>query len=319
MTTPAHGEFDVVVTERAQVAEGVIAVTLARRDGDPLPDWELGAHIDLFLPTGFVRQYSLCGLPGSDTWRVAVLREEGGRGGSRWITDRLHEGAVLGVAGPRSHFPFDPRSPRPVVLLAGGIGITPVLPMARAAAAAGREYVLHYAGHAGRMAFVDELAPLHGDRLVLHVSEEGTRADLPRLFAEAAAGGAEVVCCGPTRLIDAALAEGERTGVPVTVERFEATELAAPVWNGPFEVELAMSGMTIEVQPDESMLTALENAGALILSSCTEGTCGTCETVVLEGEVDHRDSILTPAQRARNDTMYVCVSRAACPRLVVDL
>jgi len=197
--------------------------------------------------------------------------------------------------------------------------VTPILPMAAAAALAGREFRLHYAGHEGRMGFVDELAAAHGDRLELHVSETGARLDVAALVAAAAGAGAEIVCCGPARLIDAVVAEAAAAGVPVTVERFEAGALTAPVWDGPFEVELALTGVTVEVPPDRSILQVAEEAGALVLSSCTEGTCGTCETPVLEGEVDHRDSILSPSQRARNDTMFVCVSRAACPRLVLEL
>lgn len=317
MSVP-KGDFEVEVLAVEAAADGVVAVELGGR-GAALPAWTPGAHIDLVLPNGLVRQYSLAGDPAAPTWRIAVLREADGRGGSRWIVDRLRPGVVLGAVGPRNHFDGDPGSRAPLVLVAGGIGITPIVPKAAAAALAGRDYVIHYAGHDGRMAFVDELAAAHGDRLVLHVSERGERLDVPALVAEAAAAGAEVVSCGPTRLIDAVVAAGETSGASVTVERFEATALSAPVWAGPFEVELAMSGITVEVPPDRSVLQVVEEAGALVLSSCTEGTCGTCETAVLDGEVDHRDSILSPAQRAKNDTMFICVSRAACARLVLDL
>lgn len=320
MTSPPKGDIGLEVIAREEAASGVVCITLARPDRSPLPAWQPGAHIDLFLPTGDIRQYSLCSDPDDPaTWRIAVLREQDGRGGSRWIADELRAGDTVTAAGPRSHFPFDAGASRRAVLIAGGIGITPILTMAAAARASGRDYVLHYAGHEGRMALLDELRERHGDRLVLHVTEEGSRMDVAALAADSAAAGAELVCCGPTRLIDAVTVEAERRGIPLTVEHFEPAELTAPVWNETFEVELAMSGMTIEVGPDQSVLSAIEDAGVLVLSSCTEGTCGTCETPVLEGEVDHRDSILTAAQRARNDTMFVCVSRAACPRLVLDL
>lgn len=319
MNTPTRGDVLVEVVSRQVAASGVVSFTLARPDRTPLPGWEPGAHIDLFLPSGDVRQYSLCSDPAEPTWRIAVLREADGRGGSRWIDDELHEGDTLTAAGPRSHFAFDSGATSPAVLIAGGIGVTPILAMARAAAESGRPYTLHYAGHNGRMAFVDELRARHGDRLMLHVSESGTRMDLASIADAAAADGAELVCCGPTRLLDAVTVEADRRRIPLTVEHFEPAELTAPVWDQSFEVELALSGVTVEVGPDESVLQAIENAGVLVLSSCTEGTCGTCETPVLEGEIDHRDSILTPAQRARNDVMFVCVSRAACPRLVLDL
>lgn len=320
MTSPPTGDIALEVIAREEAASDVVCVTLARPDRSPLPAWQPGAHIDLFLPTGDIRQYSLCSDPDDPgEWRIAVLREQDGRGGSRWIADELRTGDTVTAAGPRSHFPFDAGASRPAVLIAGGIGITPILAMAAAARASGRDYTLHYAGHEERMALIGELRERHGGRLVLHVTEEGSRMDLAALAADAADSGAELVCCGPTRLIDAVAVEAERHGIPLTVEHFEPAELTVPVWDETFEVELAMSGVTIEVGPDRSVLSAIEDAGVLVLSSCTEGTCGTCETPVLEGEVDHRDSILTATQRARNDTMFVCVSRAACPRLVLDL
>jgi ferredoxin-NADP reductase len=324
MSVPT-GDFEVEVVSVQPAAEGVVVIELAARGGAELPSWSPGAHIDLVLPTGLVRQYSLSGSPTAASWRIGVLREEGGRGGSRWIADRLKPGVVLGAVGPRNHFVAergdagDPASTAPLLLVAGGIGVTPILPMAAAAALAGRDYHVHYSGHDGRMGFVDELAAAHGDRLELHVSETGARLDVAALAAAAAASGAEIVCCGPARLIDAVVAAGAAAGVPVTVERFESGLLSAPLWKGPFEVELALTGVTVEVPPDRSILDVAEEAGALVLSSCHEGTCGTCETPVLEGEVDHRDSILSPSQRARNDTMFVCVSRAACARLVLEL
>ncbi len=318
MSAP-KGDFEVEVLAVEPAADGVVVIELGARGGGELPAWTPGAHIDLVLPTGHVRQYSLSGDPSAPTWRLGVLREDAGRGGSRWLVDRARPGAVLGAVGPRNHFTGDPASTAPLLLVAGGIGVTPIVPMAAAARLAGRDYALHYCGHEGRMGFVDELREVHGDRLALHVSEAGSRLDVPGLVAAAAASGAEIVACGPARLLEGLVAAGEAAGVSVTVERFEAEALSAPVWSGPFEVELTLTGITVEVPPERSVLEVAEEAGALVLSSCTEGTCGTCETPVLEGEVDHRDSILSPAQRARNDTMFVCVSRAACPRLVLEL
>lgn len=318
MSAP-KGDYELDVVGVRAAAVDVVEIELAAR-GAALPDWEPGAHIDLVLPSGLVRQYSLAGAPGAGTWRLAVLREEAGRGGSRWITDRLREGAVLRAAGPRNHFSLpETAAGVPLVFVAGGIGITPILPLAAAARAAGRGVWVHYAGHEGRMPFVDELRAVHGDRLTLHVSEVGSRLDVDALVVDAGRVGAQIVTCGPARLLDALEASGAARGVEVHMERFEAEALSAPVWAGPFEVELALTGVTVEVPPDRSILQVAEEAGALVLSSCTEGTCGTCETPVLEGEVDHRDAILSPAQRARNDTMFVCVSRAACPRLVLEL
>lgn len=322
MSAP-QGELDLeVVTVRAAAAD-VVELELADRSGGALPAWEPGAHIDVILPTGLVRQYSLAGDPAADTWRIGVLREASGRGGSRWIADRLRPGSTVRAAGPRNHFALPPGDGEgaapPLVFVAGGIGITPIVPLAAAAAAVGRQYELHYCGHERRMPFIDELRQAHGDRLAVHISEQDERLDIASVVSRAAQANADIVACGPSRLLDALQADADARDVAVHLERFQAEPLSAPVWSGPFEIELALTGVTVEVPPDRSILQVAEEAGALVLSSCTEGTCGTCETPVLEGVVDHRDAILTPAQRQRNDTMFVCVSRAACPRLVLEL
>lgn len=321
MSVP-RGDREVEVVALRTAAADIVEIELAARGDAALPAWEPGAHIDLILPTGLVRQYSLAGDPASPTWRIGVLREESGRGGSRWIADRLKPGALLRIAGPRNHFTLPGHAvgaAAPLVFIAGGIGITPILPLAAQARAAGRDVTVHYCGHAGRMPFVEELRGLHGSSLVLHISEERARLDVDAVTAEAASRGAEIIVCGPARLHDAVAQAAEERGVVVHGERFEAEPLSAPMWSGPFEVELALTGVTVTVPTDRSILEVAEEAGALVLSSCTEGTCGTCETPVMDGVVDHRDSILTPAQRQRNDTMYVCVSRAACPRLILEL
>jgi ferredoxin len=190
--------------------------------------------------------------------------------------------------------------------------------MAAVAAAQGRDYGIHYSGHAGRMGLVAELEARHGEHLTLHVSEHGSRLDIPALLASVPPETV-VYCCGPATYIDAVEAAAADAGLEFHTERFEAETLTAPVWTEPFEVELATSGLTVTVPPDRSILEVVEENGVFVLSSCQEGTCGTCETPVLEGEVDHRDSILTPQERARGDLMFICVSRAACPRLVLEL
>ncbi len=315
MTRPRSADVEPVVIARTAVGDRVVILDLAAPDGGALPAWEPGAHVDVLLPSGLVRQYSLCGDPDAPTWRIAVLREEASRGGSTWILDRVAVGDRLRLAGPRSHFGLDD-SGAPALLLAGGIGVTPLVGMAARLAAAGRDFALHYAGHEGRMPFLGDLTAAYGDRVVAHVSERGERLDIPALL-----GGVDpatvVYCCGPAAFIDAAEAAASAAGLEFRTERFTAT-LTPPVWEGPFELELALSGITVEVPPERSVLEVMEENGVLVLSSCTEGTCGTCETPVLEGEVDHRDAILTPRERERGDVFFPCVSRAACPRLVVD-
>ena len=317
MTAPIAA-LDVTVAHRDATARDAPVLTLVARDGGRLPAWTPGSHIDVVMPGDTVRQYSLCGDPSDDTWRIAVLREEAGRGGSRWLADHALPGASLSVAGPRNHFEFEP-SDAPVLLLAAGIGVTPIAAMARESARTGRDYRVAYAGRTREaMALLDEMVEAHGDRLTVHVSDEGTRADLSAQLADVP-DGTVVYACGPPRFLEAVQdAAGER-GLELRVEHFSPVELTSPVREESFEVELAMSGITVEVPPGTSILSAVEAEGVLVLSSCTEGTCGTCETPVLEGEVDHRDSILTPSERDRHDVMYVCVSRAACPRLVLDL
>jgi ferredoxin-NADP reductase len=309
-------DLTVRVDGRTDVGADLAVLDLVRADGAALPTWEPGAHVDVLLPSGLVRQYSLCGTDPS-RWRIAVLREAAGRGGSAWLHANAHPDTVLGIAGPRNHFAFE-ASGDPVLLIAGGVGITPILPMAAAAVGSDSDVVLHYAGHEGRMAFVDELTALIGDRLVLHVSEQGQRLDVDAVLGSVKPGTV-VRCCGPSSLVDAAERAATAYGLDFHAERFVAEPLSAPVWDGDFEVEMASSGLTVTVPPDRSILEVAEENGVFVLSSCHEGTCGTCETPVLEGEVDHRDSILTPSERELGDLMYICVSRAACPRLVLEL
>ena len=313
-------QFDVRVVSKTRGADGVVLFELGPLGDGTLPGWSAGSHIDVVLPDGDIRQYSLSGAPqpgSSAIWRIGVLREPAGRGGSVWLHDHLDVGDTLTVAGPRNHFEFEPVHGTSYVLVAGGIGVTPISAMAAAAARAGVDYAVHYAGRSrSSMALLAELESLHGDALTAYPGDEGLRLDLDGLFADMKPF-TTTFCCGPARLIEAI--EKAASGRQLVVERFEPKAVGDPVLDEPFEVELAMTGVTVTVQPGRSILEVAEEAGALVLSSCREGTCGTCETVVLEGSVDHRDSILTPDEQSANDVMYVCVSRSACPRLVLDL
>ena len=315
----AEQTLHLVVEARHEAADGVAAFALRAPDGAALPAWEPGAHVDLVVD-GFVRQYSLCGDPAdTTTWRVAVLREDGGRGGSRAVHATLVPGATVEVRGPRNHFRL---AAAPAYLfVAGGIGITPVLPMARAAARAGVPFRLVYGGRsAASMAFADDVQALGGKGSVALVPQD-THGLLPvdALVAWAAEAAADVYCCGPEPLLDAVLAAGAVLGPDrVHVERFRAAEGAAATGTA-FEVEVRPAGVVLAVPADRSLLEVLEDAGVAPFSSCREGTCGTCEVGVVEGEVDHRDALLTPAERAANEAMFPCVSRAAGPRLVIEV
>jgi ferredoxin-NADP reductase len=230
----------------------------------------------------------------------------------------VHAGSAVHVRGPRNNFPLAPSGE--YLFIAGGIGITPILPMIAAAEAAGSAWRLVYGGRSrASMALLDRLEP-YGDRVdVVPHDEGGLRARLSS-FIEAAQDGTQVYCCGPESLL-AAVEEHCAPWPPgsLHVERFAARTMEEPVLRAPFEVELAQTGTTVVVPPDRSILQAVSEVGVYVLSSCEEGTCGTCETDVLAGEVDHRDSVLSAEERAANETMMICVSRARCPRLVLDL
>lgn len=314
------GEITLVVRRRVDAADGVVLLDLARPEGGLLRPWAPGAHIDVVLPGDLgERQYSLCGDPAQqDVWRIGVLREEDGRGGSLHLHG-LREGDPVVVRGPANHFAFQPFPGREYVFVAGGIGITPISAMVRAAAAAGVPWRLVYAGRSRRtMAFLDELLGDFGDRVDVYARDEGVRADLRALLG--AAPGAVVYCCGPARLIEAVEEVcGDRPSGHLHLERFEARELGEPVWTEPFEVDLMLSGITVEVPPERSILEVIEEAGVLALASCRVGTCGTCEVPVVDGEIEHRDSVLSPEEQDENRTMMICVSRAACPRITLEL
>ncbi|MFF4042837.1 PDR/VanB family oxidoreductase [Streptomyces sp. NPDC001816] len=316
-------EAEVVVAAREFVADGVLTLTLRDPLGRDLPDWAPGAHVDLLLAPGLERQYSLCGDPADrSAWRIAVLREPAGRGGSpgpkagggsAYVHDELGLGDKVRVRGPRNHFRLEP-APR-YRFVAGGIGITPILPMLAAAEAAGAEWSLLYGGRSrGSMAFVEELVR-YGDRVTLAPQDETGLLDLGPVLDEVP-DGTLVYCCGPAPLLDAV--EERCPGGALRVERFQPRVQQVAV-EREFEVELARSGRTVVVPAGVSVLDAVRGAGVEVLYSCTEGTCGTCETDVLDGAPDHRDSVLTEEERAAGDTMMICVSRCRGARLVLDL
>jgi ferredoxin-NADP reductase len=311
-------EHQLVVAAIDQPASGVAVVDLASPEGAELPEWRPGSHVDLVLTDDLVRQYSLCGDPARrDRWTVAVLREQEGRGGSAFVHDTLAVGDRVTVRGPRNHFEL--AAAPAYVFIAGGIGITPLVPMIAAAAASGAAWSLDYGGrNLASMAFAEALAQRYGPAARLHPQDEVGLLDLEYIL-DGAPPAAVVYCCGPGPLLDAVDTACRQRGLELRVERFTPITVERDEPDASFEVELAESGMTLQVPADRSVLSVLEAAGVTILSSCHEGTCGTCETEVLEGRVDHRDSLLTEDERAAHDVMFVCVSRAACPRLVLAL
>ncbi len=315
---PTGTELTVRVERIDLIATGVRRLTLRAPDGRRLPDWAPGAHIDVILPDDRVRQYSLCG----DRWdahsyQIAVLREPNGRGGSAYLHDELRVGDPIGIGGPRNNFQMAPAEHYSFV--AGGIGITPLLPMIQQAEILGVDWSLLYGGRCTEsMAFLPELSR-HGGRVTCWPQDAKGLLPLKDTFA-ALPSGAKVYCCGPAPLIVAVeeLAADLPTG-SVRVERFVAEPLAAPVRDTAFTVIAERSAISATVRPGVSVLDALAAAGVPILSSCGRGLCGTCETTVLDGIPDHRDSLLSDSERTRGTSMLPCVSRACSDTLVLDL
>lgn len=298
------------VTDAHDAAEGVLAITLADPSGLPLPSWSAGAHLDIVLPEGDSRKYSLCGPADSGQWQIAVLREETGRGGSRWMHDNAAAGAALRVRGPHNHFRLEEDAPHHI-LIAGGIGITPILAMADRLKLLGKDYALHYAGRSrAAMAHLDRVRADHGGHLQLHVSGDGGRADLGAIVA-AAPPGTFIAACGPARLLDALDAlVATRPDLTLRFEHFASDESAADLASGqPFEVVCLDSDLTLQVPEDRSLLQTLRAAGLDVSSDCEEGLCGSCELAVEDGDIDHRDRVLTAAERARGDRIITCCSR----------
>jgi ferredoxin-NADP reductase len=323
MKTEPDGEheLDLVLDRKETVADGVVRLTLRHPKRQPLPEWEPGAHLDLVLTPELTRQYSLCGDPRDrSVLQVAVLREEAGRGGSRHVHDTLAEGRRVHVRGPRNYFPLV--EAERYLFIAGGIGITPILPMIKRVAGAGSDWRLVYGGRSrASMAFCDELESRHPRHVEIRPQDEHGMLDVPAVLAEIGGDAhTAVYCCGPEGLLGAV--EQHCATWPagaLHVERFAPKAGANEGPRDAFEVELAQTGTVLDVPADRSVLDVVEESGVLVLSSCQEGTCGTCETTVLSGKPDHRDSVLTDEEHETGDTMMICVSRSCSPRLVLDL
>ncbi len=308
-------EVELTVTSMLHPAEDVAELRLARADAQPLPPWTPGAHIDVVLSPELVRQYSLCGDPADlSTYRIAVLREPQGRGGSAAV-HQLSVGDVVTMRGPRNNFAL--HEAREYIFIGGGIGITPLVPMIAAVEATGAPWHLAYGGRTrNSMACVPELLT-YGDRVRLVPQDEEGLLDLGSILA-APRVHTLIYCCGPEPLL--AAVEEHATRWPagaLKIERFTAKEIDTE-GDESFDLVLDRSGVTVQVAPDQTVFDAMRAAGVAVLGSCLEGICGTCETPVLEGEVDHRDSVLEPDEQEAMDAMMVCVSRARGDRLVLD-
>ncbi|MES2838661.1 MAG: PDR/VanB family oxidoreductase [Pseudomonadota bacterium] len=314
-------DIDVVVSGLRAVARDVLALELRHKTGERMPGAKAGAHIDLALPNGMVRQYSLVnatGQSGMDSYVVGVGWDANSRGGSIWIHEKLKVGQALRVSAPRNLFEMAPEHRR-VLLLAGGIGVTPVYAMAQSCAQQGVNFeVWVSARSASRLAYLDELKALLSTDLVTHFDDEqGGPMNLAERLSHQRWDA--VYACGPAPMLDA-LTAATLHWEPgsVRMERFKAAEV--PMGERlAFELVLQRAGVTTTVNAHESVLDAIERNGVDFPWSCREGICGTCEATVLAGDIEHRDFVLSPEERAEQRRMMVCVSRCGGGRLVLDI
>jgi len=317
--------IQVRVAAKRRMADDIAGFVLEAVDGEALPPFEAGAHIDVHLPGGPVRQYSLHELPSvRGRYHIGVLRDPQSRGGSVQLLDHVVEGDTLAISVPRNHFPLHGERAGHSILLAGGIGITPILCMAKQLAHEGRDFALHYCGRSrGRMALVDELlASEFASGVHVHVDDGPPDQQLDaRAAIGAAAADKHLYVCGPTGFMDHVLDTARSLGW-ADENLHREYFAAAPIdhsSDGPFELQLERSGKVIEVSAVQSAAQALLEAGIGISLSCEQGVCGTCLTKVLQGTPDHRDLYLTDDEHARNDCFMPCCSRAQTRRLVLDL
>jgi len=314
----------VKVARRWMETESVACYVLQAIDGAALPPFEAGAHVDVHLRGGLVRQYSLCELPGDGLrYCIGVLRERNSRGGSAQLVESVAEGDELQISPPRNHFPLA-REAEESLLFAGGIGITPILCMAQQLARDGRRFALHYCGRSlDRMAFVRQLqGAVYAERVRLHTDDGPPEQCLDAVAAIGpTANHRHLYVCGPAGFMDHVLSAARKLGWPEERLHREYFGAATPQHeaDGAFELELGRSGQVITVAADQSAAQALLDAGCALSLSCEQGVCGTCLTRVLGGEPDHRDFYLNDQERAGNEMFLPCCSRARTPRLVLDL
>jgi len=292
-------------------ADGILGLTLEDAKGRSLPKWSAGAHVELCVGA-YDRKYSLCGSADSATYDLAILLEDGGRGGSRHIHDVVAPGMELRLRGPHNLFRLEETAPHHV-LIAGGIGITPIIAMADRLQAIGKDYTIHYCGRSrAAMAHLARLEKDHAGRVSVYAKDEGQRADLPGIVAALPPGG-QIYACGPERMI-CALEELTAHDPQATLHVEYFTPASAgldPDLETAFEIELTDSDLTLQVAADQTVLDAILAAGIDIACDCREGLCGSCEVAVLEGDVDHRDRVLSKSERAQTTRMMTCCSRSA--------
>ncbi|MBE0580483.1 PDR/VanB family oxidoreductase, partial [Devosia sp.] len=317
---PRGNTITTVVKRKWTSADGVVGFELAARNGH-LPTFQPGAHIDIHLPNGMVRQYSITNGPGElMSYIIGVKAESASKGGSKVLVESVREGDLLSISEPRNNFPLRRDAVRSV-LIAGGIGITPLLSMARFLDKSSLPYELHYFTRAGEtVAFRSELEALHG-QVVFHTGLPRTEIGTTIATALGTWSQAQhVYVCGPGAMLETVRATAAAQGWPEEAIHFEYFKNDKVIDNSSaFDVELARSAMTLHVPAGKSIMEVMREAGLTVPSSCEQGACGTCLTTVIEGEVDHQDVYLNNSEKASNHCMMTCVSRAKSARLVLDI
>jgi vanillate O-demethylase ferredoxin subunit len=312
------------VARKAQEATDICTFELVDVKGGPLPPFSAGSHVDVHLPGGLTRQYSLCNDP-KETHRylIGVLRDPASRGGSKAMHEQVKEGQELQVSAPKNHFPLA-HDARRNLLLAGGIGVTPILCMAERLAITGAEFEMHYCSRSReRMAFHQRITSAGFANKVQFHFDDGAAAqklDMSAVLAKPQPG-THLYVCGPKGFMDAVLTTARAQGWPESQLHYEffAAEVAKSDSDASFEIKLASSGRIVMVPKDKTVTQALSEAGVEVQTSCEQGVCGTFLTRVIEGVPDHKDMYLTPEEQAANDQFTPCCSRSKTPMLVLDL
>lgn len=313
--------LNVVVHKRELQGDGVVVIDLLLKNGGNLPTFEAGAHVDVHLPSGHTRQYSLCGDPANAAiYRLGVLKDPQSRGGSVGVHNALHEGVAVNISYPRNHFPLDLTANRSI-LIGGGIGVTPLLAMAYVLKAQGKTFELHYCGRSrSRSAFLDELERSDfADVVFTHFDDEPeSKLNLETVLGQAQEG-IHIYTCGPSGFMDWVINIALTVGYPDTQIHREYFQADVDNSGASFEVVAARSGKTVTVAEGQTILQALAGVGIDIEISCEQGVCGTCLCDVIDGEPDHRDVYFTEDEKAANDAILVCCSRSKSPKLVLDI
>jgi len=316
--------ISVRVARKQQEALDICSFELVAEDGAPLPAFSAGSHVDVHLPGGLIRPYSLCNPPGeSHRYLIGVLRDPGSRGGSQAMHDQVHQGQTLEISAPNNHFALA-HDARKHLLLAGGIGVTPILCMAERLANTGADFEMHYCTRSlDRTAFHQRIAGSgFAPKVHFHFDDgaAGQKLDMAALLARPP-GGVHLYVCGPPGFMDAVLNTARAQGWPEDQLHYEffAGVATACDTGASFEVQIASSGQIVVVPRDKTVVQALLDAGVEVPVSCEQGVCGTCLTRVIEGIPDHKDMYLTPEEQAANDQFTPCCSRSKTLRLVLDL